>query len=106
MKIEDAYKIGFEGWAFRLSGDNILAANIAHTNIYTDERSFEIKNYSSDKTDDWIPLPEYPEYLPKDMKQNHNWFRAKYRKFREEELNIKVNILKKKIEELEKKIKD
>ena len=99
MKFQDALKTGDEGWAFRLSGDNLVVAQPKYAFIYTSEEHFKIQDYRPDNNKDWMPLPKCPKYIPGD--QNHKWYRAVYRKFRVEELNDRIGDLEKIIKEIE-----
>ena len=94
MEYQEACKDGYEFWAYRLSGNNLIVSiNGNKTHIYTDEEVFEIKDYDLEDVDDWIPLPKCPDYLPKTTYQNHKFFKDKYRKLRKEELDNKINKL-------------
>jgi hypothetical protein len=89
MEYKKACKTGSDGWALRISGDNIIVTNMTNSYIYTDEETLKLsKNCRPSSVDSWMPLPKFPNYIPLD--QNHKFFKEMYKKFRNKELERKI----------------
>jgi hypothetical protein len=93
MKFADACKTGEQGWALRLSGNNLLVGKDKIAHIYTDEEHIELKLYISEGFKDWMPLLSLPPYISE--AQAHDWHRAKYKNFRKQELDGRIDEFKK-----------
>jgi len=96
MEYKKACKIGSDGWALRLSNDCIIVSSKISSRIHTGVEDLELKYYKSENFNDWMPFIKFPEYIPKS--QLFDWIKEKYKKFRIEELNSKIEKLKKSIE--------